>query len=163
MKAIRKKPKASTPHSDEPLKAEQPASRLVTAGGRINCRRCTARSKRTNRQCRRPALSASRTAKCQFHGGRSTGPKTSEGRKAIAQAHLRDGTETRAVRAIRAAHGAALRQIEDIARLIGMVRGPRMRGRKPRGYTPITSLDAALRYRDCHPVPPMWPVYRQRP
>jgi hypothetical protein len=54
--------------------------KLVTAGNKITCARCTAKSKRSGEQCKKPALKASRTQKCEFHGGRSTGPKTKVGR-----------------------------------------------------------------------------------
>jgi hypothetical protein len=60
---------------------------LLTAGGKISCLRCTAKSTRTKLQCGRPALKASKTQKCQFHGGNSTGPKTEQGRSRIAQAN----------------------------------------------------------------------------
>lgn len=43
---------------------------LVTAGGRIRCLRCTARSSRTKLQCTKPALKSSTTQKCGHHGGR---------------------------------------------------------------------------------------------
>ena len=46
---------------------------IVLAGGKIKCRRCLATSTRTGQQCQRPALRLSKTQKCQFHGGRSTG------------------------------------------------------------------------------------------
>jgi hypothetical protein len=52
------------------------SNELTTAGGRIKCLRCTAQSSRTKEQCARPALNSSRTQKCQFHGGRQSGPKT---------------------------------------------------------------------------------------
>ena len=43
---------------------------LNVAGSSSQCARCTAMSKRTKEQCGRPALKASKTQKCQFHGGR---------------------------------------------------------------------------------------------
>ena len=43
---------------------------LITAGGRITCLRCTAKSNRTGEQCEKPALKASSTQKCGHHGGR---------------------------------------------------------------------------------------------
>jgi hypothetical protein len=43
---------------------------LSVAGSSSQCARCTAMSKRTKEQCGRPALKASKTQKCQFHGGR---------------------------------------------------------------------------------------------
>jgi hypothetical protein len=55
-------------------------SMLVTGGGNISCRRCTVLSKRSGEQCKKPALKTSQTQKCDFHGGRSTGPKTGGGK-----------------------------------------------------------------------------------
>ncbi len=64
---------------------------LMTAGGKIQCLRCTAKSSRTGIQCGRPALKSSKTQKCQFHGGRSTGPRTAEGKARIAALHTKHG------------------------------------------------------------------------
>ncbi|MFN5177251.1 HGGxSTG domain-containing protein [Limnohabitans sp.] len=57
---------------------------LITAGKKIKCLRCTARSSRTGLQCGKPALKASKTQKCGTHGGLSTGPKTAESKARIA-------------------------------------------------------------------------------
>ena len=54
---------------------EGKAQYLQTAGGKITCLRCTAKSTRTKLQCGRPAIKTSRTQKCQYHGGR---PHTAE-------------------------------------------------------------------------------------
>lgn len=130
---------------------------LLTAGGSIHCLRCTAISKRTRQQCGRPALVSSRHRKCQFHGGRSTGPITNKGRVAVARAHLLHGRETREQRTERAAKAAELKQLGDIARLVGLISGRRPPGRNPNAYTPIRTLEDALRFRDAHPVPRVWP------
>ena len=116
---------------------------LLTASGRICCLRCTAKSTRTKLQCGRPALKASKTKKCQFHGGRSTGPKTKKGRSRIAQANLKHGRETRASIQRSAQVKARLRQLEDIMYLYGMTSAPRTRGRKPAGYWPIRTMEQA--------------------
>jgi hypothetical protein len=115
--------------------------KLITAGGKIQCLRCTANSSRTGVQCGRPALKSSKTQKCQYHGGRSTGPKTAEGKARIAAAHTVHGQETKAARAERSAGSARLSRIEDAAYLIGLMTGPRTRGRKPKGYMPVKTLD----------------------
>jgi hypothetical protein len=114
---------------------------LSTAGGRIVCRRCTARSSRHGGQCRRPALKTSKSAKCQFHGGRSTGPRTVEGRARIAAAQYKHGQETLQARSARSAASVRLRQLEDAGRVLGMIEGARTRGRKPVGYVQIRSAD----------------------
>jgi hypothetical protein len=113
---------------------------LLTAGGKIQCLRCTAKSSRTGVQCGRPALKSSKTQKCQYHG-RGTGPKTAEGKARITAAHTVHGQETNAARAERSAGSARLSRIEDAAYLIGLMTGPRTRGRKARGYVPVKTLD----------------------
>jgi hypothetical protein len=118
---------------------------LITAAGKIQCLRCTARSSRTGLQCGRPALKSSRTQKCQFHGGRSTGPKTAEGKARIAALHTVHGRETRAKRAERSAASAHLSRLEDAAYLLGMMTGPRGRGRKARGYVPVKTIEQVRR------------------
>ena len=52
-------------------------------------RQCTAKSKRSGRQCRRWASPGKSV--CFFHGGRSTGPKTTAGIEAIRKAHYKHG------------------------------------------------------------------------
>jgi hypothetical protein len=114
---------------------------LITAAGKIQCRRCTANSSRTGRQCGRPALKLSKTQKCQFHGGRSTGPQTEEGKARIAALNTFHGQETRAKRAERSMASARLSQLEDAAYLLEMMTGPRGRGRKARGYVPVKTIE----------------------
>ena len=114
---------------------------LLTGGGKIQCARCTAKSSRTGVQCGRPALKSSKNQKCQFHGGRSTGPKTTEGKARIAATHTVHGQETSAVRTERSAGSARLSRIEDAMYLLEMTNAPRTRGRKARGYVPVKTLD----------------------
>lgn len=114
---------------------------LLTASGMIRCLRCTARSTRSGRQCGRPALKTSQTQKCQFHGGRSTGPKTADGRRQIAASHTVHGRDTKAARADRSAAAARIRRLVDAAHLLGMIQGPRPPGRKAAGYLPIRTLE----------------------
>ena len=113
----------------------------MTAGGKIRCLRCTAKSSRTDAQCGRPALKSSKTQKCQYHGGRSTGPKTAEGKDRIAAAHTVHGQETNAARDERSAGSARLSRIEDAMYLLEMTTAPRTRGRKAQGYVPVKTLD----------------------
>lgn len=114
---------------------------LITANGKIQCLRCTANSSRTGVQCGRPALKFSKTQKCQYHGGRSTGPKTTEGKARIAAAHTVHGQETETVRAARSVGSARLSRIEDVMYLLEMTTAPRTRGRKARGYVSVKTLD----------------------
>ena len=93
----------------------------TTLGGRVTCTQCNALSKRTRQRCKAPAVRGK--TKCRFHGGRSTGPKTAEGKAAIAKAHTVHGRETRAIRAERSAKLAELYEIEKEMRKMGMVEG----------------------------------------
>jgi hypothetical protein len=117
------------------------AKYLLTGGGTIQCLRCTAKSSRTGVQCGRPALKSSKTQKCQYHGGRSTGPKTAEGKARIAAAHTVHGQETNTARAERSAGSARISRIEDTMYLLEMTTAPRTRGRKAKGYVPVKTLD----------------------
>jgi hypothetical protein len=116
----------------------------VGGAGKIRCPRCTARSKRSGLQCGRPANKTSKTQKCQFHGGRSTGPRTSEGMSRVIAAHLRHGQETLHAKANRSKQSALLLQLEDATYVLRMVKGARTRGRKPGGYAPVTSVEGVL-------------------
>ena len=69
---------------------------ISTLGGRIRCPRCQAKSKRTKQQCRSPAIRGKRC--CRIHGGKSTGPRTQEGRNLCGAAKTLHGRETRAKR-----------------------------------------------------------------
>jgi len=113
---------------------------FFTAGGRIKCRQCSAQSSRTGNQCQRPALSASTGQKCQYHGGRGSGPKTPEGKARIAAAHTLHGQETAKARAARSAASAKLSALEDAMHLLGMTNAPRTRGRKADGYRPVRNI-----------------------
>jgi hypothetical protein len=114
---------------------------LLTAGGRIKCLRCTAKSKRTGLQCGAPALVLSKTQKCRIHGGKSTGPKTEAGIQKIREANITSGNETRAAREERSQKNLWFAQAEDVMQVLEMTASPRNRGRKPNGYTRIKSLD----------------------
>jgi len=73
-----------------------PEIAMVTCGGKIVCRRCKASSVRTQKQCGRPAIKGKNV--CQFHGGRSTGPKSKEQKKRLRTLNLKMGFFTAAVR-----------------------------------------------------------------
>jgi hypothetical protein len=121
------------------------AELLTTANGRITCLRCTAKSSRTKIQCGKPALKSSKTQKCQFHGGRSTGPKTAEGRQRIADAQTVHGRDTKVARLERSRGSLRLTQLEDAMHVLGMSSAKRTRGRKPNGYTPLRTIDDVCR------------------
>ena len=71
-------------------------------------RRCLAKTRRGN-ECQKPAIKGK--GRCQLHGGRSTGPKTVEGRQRVALAHLKHGNRTKERLAENKAHADANRQI----------------------------------------------------
>ncbi len=100
-----------------------------TAGGRIQCAQCQAKSKRTGVQCRAPATAGK--TKCRFHGGKSTGPKTPEGRQRCAAAKTIHGNETTEKRLERSLASARLAVLEAVGFGVGMMSGSRTRGRKP--------------------------------
>ena len=100
-----------------------------TAGGRITCLQCNAKSKRTKLRCRAPA--AKGQTKCRFHGGASTGPKTQAGRQRCADAKTIHGRETREVRTERSLASARLAVLEAVGFSIGLMTGGRTRGRQP--------------------------------
>jgi hypothetical protein len=74
---------------------------LVTCAGKISCNRCQGTSRRTKLQCGAPALKTSRTNKCKFHGGASTGARTVAGRQRISDSLLIYGHKTNSIRAER--------------------------------------------------------------
>jgi len=73
---------------------------ILLAGGRIRAFQCQALSKRSKIQCRNAALKDKRV--CRFHGGKSTGPITIDGKQRCAQAKTLHGWETRDKRKLRA-------------------------------------------------------------
>ena len=114
--------------------AEGKAMYLWTGGGKICCKRCTASSTRTKMQCGRPALKASRTQKCQFHGGR---PHKADVLQRISEANLIHGEATKAAKQQHRDDSAFIHELEDAIRVLEMGEGPRIRGRKPIGYKPV--------------------------
>ena len=115
---------------------------IVLAGGRIRCRRCQALSRRSKEQCKKPAIRGKLV--CVFHGGKSTGPRTEEGKARVAQAHTIHGNETKAKREERSRSDAYMRNLEDLLYVFGMTKAPRWRGRKPSGYRPIKTTEQAV-------------------
>lgn len=102
---------------------------LLTAGGRILCAQCSAKSKRTGLQCCAPAIKG--RTKCRSHGGKSSGPKTLIGRMRCSEAKTVHGRESRKVRIERTLAMRQLRELEGLAHEFGIMTGNRMPGRKP--------------------------------
>ena len=105
---------------------------LTTLGGRITCRRCQAQSKRTKLQCAAPAIAGKRV--CKTHGGRSTGPKTEQGRQRCAEAKTIHGCETRKARTERAEAMRRLRALNELGHALGIMTGGGRRGRKIKDF-----------------------------
>ena len=126
------------------------SSEFFVAGGRIRCQQCTATAKRSGVRCGRPALKLSRTQKCQFHGGRGSGPKTAQGRHRISIANTVHGFETRALRQERSRKSRELDQLEDAMRLLKMVTGPKTPGRKAAGYVQLKTMDEVRQFLIAH-------------
>jgi len=55
-------------------------------------RRCLAKTRRET-ECQKPAIKS--RSRCQLHGGRSTGPRTEEGRARIAAGKFKHGNRTK--------------------------------------------------------------------
>ena len=113
---------------------------LQTAGGRIKCLRCTAKSVRSGNQCLKPALKSSRTQKCSTHGGRNKGPITEAGKARSAAAHVKTGEFTKQAIRERSKKLAEMMQLEDAMHVLKMTTATRTRGRKPTGYVPLTTI-----------------------
>ena len=77
--------------------------------------RCGAKTRRGS-PCRRPANK--RNGRCRLHGGRSTGPKSAEGRAKIAAANLRHGEFTQAKIAKRKEDAKIAKRLRDRLRMI---------------------------------------------
>jgi hypothetical protein len=121
---------------------KKPELILITAGSRIKCRRCTAKSSHTKEQCKRPASKLSKTSKCSRHGGLSTGPKTKEGKARIRAAHLKHGQETLEAKATRSAKSVIFRYLTDLGNHCNLFHKPlKIRGRPPSGYTQLNLTD----------------------
>ena len=102
---------------------------LLTLGGRIQCNQCQAKSKRSGVQCLGPAVKGKKV--CRMHGGKSTGAKTPEGRVRCALAKTTHGQETAQIRMERSLGSARLAVLESVGHALGLLSGPRTRGRKP--------------------------------
>jgi hypothetical protein len=121
---------------------KNPELMLITAGGRIKCRRCTAKSSHTKEQCKRPASKLSKTSKCSRHGGLSTGPRSKEGKDRIRAAHLKHGEETLEAKAERNSKSAMFRYLTDLGNHCNMFyKQIKTRGRPPSGYVQLNLTD----------------------
>ena len=68
--------------------------------------------------------------KCRFHGGKSTGPKTQQGRQRCAAAKTVHGRETTTIRKARSLGSARLAVLEAVGFALGVMVGTRTPGRR---------------------------------
>jgi hypothetical protein len=120
-------------------------SSFLTLGGRISCNQCQAKSKRSGLQCKGPAVKGKRV--CRMHGGKSTGPVTTEGRQRSAIAKTVHGNETTAKRLERSEASARLAVLEMVGHALGFMHGSRTRGRKPERMDQV-ELELQALYRE---------------
>ena len=118
---------------------------ISLAGGRIRCLRCTAQSSRTKKQCGKPAMNSSATQKCTHHGGRSTGPRTAEGKQRLLKAHILHGEHTKTARAEYSKDSAKLSMPEDCLNVMG-VDIQRRQGRKAAGYRAVRTMEGVTEF-----------------
>jgi len=134
-----------------PINITLPADQFFTLGGRIACKQCQAKSKRSKQQCRAPAMRGKQV--CKNHGGKSTGPKTIEGRKRCADAKTIHGNETRKARTERSLGSARLAVLEAVGHKMGLISGTRTRGPKPNRMSEVyPELQAAVFAKQCRGV-----------
>ena len=117
---------------------------LLTAGGKITCARCSATSKRSGNQCGKPALKGKSV--CQFHGGRSTGPKTEAGKARQRASVVTSGNYTKESIEDRSRSALRLAGLEDALYVLRMTDAPRTRGRKLKGYKPLVTVEDVKRF-----------------
>lgn len=119
-------------------------STITTLGGRIQCNQCQAKSKRSQQQCRGPAV---RTMNfCRMHSGKGSGPKTKEGRQRCAEAKTIHGFDTRKARTERSLGAARLAVLEAVGHQLGFMSGARTRGPKPTRMSEVyPELQACLK------------------
>ncbi len=118
---------------------------LQTLGGRVTCKRCQARSKRTQNQCCAPAMLGKNV--CRFHGGKSTGPKTQAGIAKCGQTRLVHGRETSSARMERSIASARLALLESVGFEFGIMVGLKSRGPKPHKMAQVLpELHALVRH-----------------
>jgi hypothetical protein len=95
----------------------------------VQCVRCAAVFKANGQRCTATTLVGRRT--CLRHGGASTGPRTDAGKRKCAGARTVHGRQTTAIRQERSLGSARLAVLESVGFGLGLMTGPRTRGRKP--------------------------------
>ena len=88
---------------------------------------CKAKSKQSGVQCKNPAVTSWGMKVCKFHGAR----RPSSIKRGADHPGNRHGQETLPAKAERSAKLVQLRDLEAEMALVGVLKGPRWRGRKP--------------------------------
>jgi hypothetical protein len=101
---------------------------------------------RSGNQCLKPSLKSSRTQKCGHHGGRNKGPVTEAGKARSAAAHIKTGEFTKQAIKERSQKLAEMMNLEDCLTVLKITTATRTRGRKPAGYTPLTTIKDVLMF-----------------
>ena len=98
--------------ADSPMKDNAPRLSAIGLATRFGSewrgKRCLAKTRRGT-ECQRPAITGA--GRCRLHGGRSTGPRTEEGRARISAANMKDGRKTKERLAEAKARAQANREI----------------------------------------------------
>ena len=89
---------------------------------------CKAKSKHSGVQCKNPAVTSWGMKVCKFHGARKPGTI----RRGADHPGFKHGQETKTAKAQRSAKLAQLRDLEAQMAVVGVLEGPRWRGRKPK-------------------------------
>lgn len=88
------------------------SERVALARFFLESPRCGARTKRNNHEpCKAPAM---KNGRCRLHGGKSTGPKTPEGKLKSAKANFKYGHYTKKAIAERAYYNTMLKWRDDL-------------------------------------------------
>jgi hypothetical protein len=85
--------------------------------------RCGAKNRR-GLPCQQPAM---KNGRCRLHGGKSTGARTAEGRRRIAQANLKHGYYAKAARQERRDFRAFMKRLRQQVRELEIGPGPEER------------------------------------
>lgn len=77
---------------------------------------------------------------CNMHGGKSTGPRTADGKARSSAARIITGQYSCKEIEKNSRSLSRIRQLEDAMHIQGMTNAPRTSGRKPSGYKPVLSM-----------------------
>jgi hypothetical protein len=117
---------------------------LITATGKISCRRCLGVATRSGKQCGGPALRSSQGALCQHHGGCEHIQKSVPPCKK--RTRLIHGEETRLKRFQRSQDSAHLAHLVCCLQVLGETNVKHRAGRPAKGFNAITTLSGVHRY-----------------